>query len=354
MVIPTRPLDEVALAFDEHARKVYIGRSPLYESLSSKVALDRELLALGSPARRGTPLPNLFFGAVHFLLLKGVQDPLSNFYPSIATQPSAGDAFPYFRNFCLAHSDDIRELISTRLVQTNEVGRCACLVPAYGLVASESAGRPLSIVEVGASAGLNLLWDQYMYKYSDGRYCGNAASVVQLECALKGSNLPPLPETFPAIGHRIGVDLNPITLDDPEQVLWLRALIWPEHRKRAELLQNAVQLARQQQPKVVQGDMEELLPGILENVPKEETLCIVHSFVLSFVQQKARDHLAAIASQVGQRRPVSVISMEWYEEWERARLWLTNHRGQSAESRVLANCDSHGTWLEWLGRSEPQ
>lgn len=351
LTFATPPLDEVAAAFDEYARKVYAGRSRLYENLSSRVALDPELQALASHARRGTPLPNLFFGAVHFLLLKGTQDPLSSFYPSIVAQPSTGDAFPYFRDFCLEHVDDIRGLISTRLVQTNEVGRCACLVPAYGLVTGESGETPLSIVEVGASAGLNLLWDHYNYKYSDGQHCGNSASAVQVECTLKGGNHPPLPEKFPVIGYKVGLDLNPIRIDDPEQVLWLRALIWPEHRKRAELLQNAIQLARQQRPQVVRGGMEELLPSILDNVPKGETLCIVHSFVLTFLQQRARDHLAAIMSEVGRKRRVFVISMEWYKEWELARLWLTSYRDGSAESRVLAHCGSHGEWLEWLGTS---
>lgn len=45
--------------------------SPLYQQLSLKIAQDDELLALASHARRGQPVPNLLFGAVHYLLLKG-------------------------------------------------------------------------------------------------------------------------------------------------------------------------------------------------------------------------------------------------------------------------------------------
>src|SRR5437899_2099868 len=82
--------------------------------------------------RKGTALPNLFFGAVHFLLLKGVQHQLASFYPSMSSMPGRVDlAFDSFRSFCLENSQEIRKIISTRLVQTNEVTRCACLVPVY-------------------------------------------------------------------------------------------------------------------------------------------------------------------------------------------------------------------------------
>ncbi len=208
-------------------------------------------------------------------------------------------------------------------------------------------------MEVGASAGLNLLWDHYGYKYSDGRHCGNASSPVQVECSLKGGVSPPLPEKLPVIGSRVGVDLNPIRLDDPDDVLWLRALIWPEHQKRSKMLQTAVQLARQQRPRVVQGDARELLPDILDRVREEEILCVVHSFVLSFLSQETRDQLSEIVARAAKRRPVFLVSMEWYEPWERAQLWLTRYDGGRENSTTLAYCGSHGEWLEWLGKVAP-
>ncbi len=100
---------------------------------------------------------------------------------------------------------------------------------------------------------------------------------------------------------------------------------------------------------MVRGDAEEQLQGILENVPKEETLCIVHSFVLTFLSQEARDRLTAIMTETGRSRHAFVLSMEWYKEWELARLWLTEYGDRKARIRLLAYCDSHGEWLEWLG-----
>ncbi len=347
-------MSTVAETFNQFARSVYHDRSPLYERLALRVAEDPEILAIAAYARKGTALPNLFFGAVHLLLLKGVKHPLSAFYLSLTTTPARLDySYPYFRSFALEHQEEIRKIISTRLVQTNDVGRCAVLVPAFEIITRQTKGRSLSLVEAGASAGLTLLWDHYGYNYGAGLRCGDLASRVQIECSLHGDKRPPLPVKFPRIAFRVGVDLNPINLNDAESVLWLRALVWPEHQKRSKMLQTAVQLARQQRPRVVQGDARELLPDMLDRVREEEILCVVHSFVLSFLSQETRDQLSEIVARAAKRRPVFLVSMEWYEPWERAQLWLTRYDGGRENSTTLAYCGSHGEWLEWLGKVAP-
>jgi hypothetical protein len=91
-----------------------------------------------SPARAAPeqPLPNLFFAAVHFLLLQDPAAPLGQFYPSLfSTAASPEAAYPAFRAFCLAHAAALQHLLARRRVQTNEVSRCAYLFPAFALVA---------------------------------------------------------------------------------------------------------------------------------------------------------------------------------------------------------------------------
>src|SRR5215218_1913808 len=135
--------------------------SPLYERLALGVADDPAMLALAAYARPGQPTPNLLFAAVQYLLLGGTPHPLAAFYPGLAHDPVAGgDPYPAFHDFCRQHADSIRELLETRLVQTNEVRRSACLLPAFCWVARLAGDRPLALLEIGASAGLNLLWDR--------------------------------------------------------------------------------------------------------------------------------------------------------------------------------------------------
>src|SRR5262249_9342041 len=160
---PIRFLSEV---FQRFGKEECHNSSMLYEQLSLAIAKDSELLTLAADARNGERVPNLFFAAVHFLLLKGKKHPVSRFYTSLSARPeTSGDPYPEFRSFCLEHKDDISNLIASRWVQTNEVRRCACLLPMLVVVSQESGGRPLYLIEIGAAAGLLLLWDRYAYRY---------------------------------------------------------------------------------------------------------------------------------------------------------------------------------------------
>src|SRR5437870_1893287 len=166
------------------AEKVYHGSSPLYEQISRRMSEDPELLSLALRARKSELSPNLFFGAVHYVLLRGTQHQLANFYPSMSESTiRQDDPYPFFRSFCLENKREIEDLISTHRVQTNEVQRCTCLMPAYS-IAHRRSSKPLSIVDLGASAGLHLLWDHYSYDYGDGKRLGDANSPVQLTCVL--------------------------------------------------------------------------------------------------------------------------------------------------------------------------
>src|SRR5687768_9941819 len=153
--------------FAEHA---FRGSSPLYERLALAAAEDREVLALVSGIDKVTK-PLLLFGAVHYLMLKGAHHPLAGFYPTLTPgDTSTGDSYPAFRDFCLQHKQDIREIVERRTVQTNEVRRCSSLLPGFGLIGQKPGGRKLAIVEIGTSAGFNLLWDRYAYLYDSVPY----------------------------------------------------------------------------------------------------------------------------------------------------------------------------------------
>src|SRR3989449_1178854 len=252
--------------FKSFGEKVYHGSSPLYEQISRRVSEDPELLSLVLRARKSELSPNLFFGAIHYLLLRGLRHQLSSFYPSLSGSTiKEDDPYPFFRSFCLENRKEIEDLISTRRVQTNEVQRCTCLMPAYS-VAYRRAGTPLSIVDLGASAGLHLLWDHYGYDYGEGKRFGNPGSPVQLTCLLRGNVSPPFPSSLPLVAYRAGIDVNTIDVNDPEMMLWLKALVWPEHRKRAETLNSAIELATQSAPTVIPWDVLTVVPVVLFKV----------------------------------------------------------------------------------------
>mgnify|MGYP001424715823 CR=1 FL=1 len=172
--------------------------SPLYQLLGNAVADDAELLDLAGEALPGQPPPNVLFAAVHALLAHRPGHPLAAYYATLGgSRAAAPEAVGLFREFCLEHRDELLPAIRTRLVQTNEVRRSAILLPAFASV-EEDAGQPLALFEIGPSAGLNLLFDRYRYRFGDVEI-GPAGSPVVLESEPRGA-VPALP--IPAVASR--------------------------------------------------------------------------------------------------------------------------------------------------------
>jgi len=345
---PGRTRAELAKRFLIWAEHECRGRTPLYERLSYAIAADEDLLRLAAQARQGQPVPNLFFAAVQFLLLRGEGPALARWYRTLGGEYlPRSDPFPAFRAFCLEHRDEIAAIERTRIVQTAHARRCALLLPAFELVSRGFGRRPLALVEVGASAGLNLVWDRYGYAYSNGSRAGAVGAAVQLTCELHGPLAPPLPEMLPAVGWRLGLDLHPIDLRDPDEALWLRALIWPDEPGRAELLRQAIAVAAAGQPRLIAGDALETLPAALAAAPPDLPLCIFHSFTLNQFSRDGRQRFAELVTEQARTRDLALIALEALSRATPVPD-LTLRIGADAEPRLLAHCDAHGAWLEWL------
>ncbi|MDQ3930659.1 MAG: DUF2332 domain-containing protein [Chloroflexota bacterium] len=341
---------KMAERFRRIAKEQFEGYSPLYERLAEGVADDPEVLEVVSSVGHGKPVvPLLLLGAVHYLLLKGAEHPLAAYYPSVVgynRKTQEGDPYAAFHDFVLQNRGEIERLVQTRIVQTNEVQRCACLLPVFGLLYKEALKRPLALVEVGTSAGLHLLWDKYGYSYGHDLQFGDLNSPVQLSCELKGKFRPPMPDPFPRVAYRVGIDLDPIDVRDPDQVLWLRALIWPEHQERAELLERAVGIAREDPPTLLKGDMFDLLPQAVQNAPRGTAICVYHSYTIVQLPKEDRDRLTSLVGELSLDRPIYRISQEWLGG-EIAQVTLMRYAGNTYEEQLLAECHPHGHWLEW-------
>ena len=343
--------NDLAWAFARFAEDTYRGSSTLYEALSNGVSEDSTLLDIASSAAV-SPVPNLLFGAVHYLLIGGADSPLSSYYASLTDEPRPpDDAFPHFRAFCLAHEDELRGLLATRRVQTNVVGRCSYLLPAFAIIAGEASGNALSLVDVGASAGLSLLWDRYRYVYGGRIRAGIASAPVGIEAEVRGEKEPPIPERLPAVAFRVGIDLHPVDLTDADAALWLRALIWPEHLDRAEQTQAAIALARDEPPQLIEGDAVEVLPQAVERAPMGSALCIFNNSTLIYMPKEDRRKFVIIVEELSVSRDIYWLSAEGRYGYDFIVLELTTLRDGVKSMRELAKVDHHGRWLEWIDAS---
>lgn len=314
--------------------------SPTYALLSRYVAVRGPLLALARECRPGQPIPNLLFAAVKRLVAVMSDSPLGRLYERIAKGEAVSeDLAVEFDAFCRQHAESIIDLVRTRNVQTNEVGRCSHLMPAFGHVA-QTTGSDLALIDVGAGAGLNLLWNRFDYRYSDGSTFGSGRSPVVIECESRGE-MPGVPARFPAVPFAAGVDLNPIDLGDEEHYLWLKALVWPDHGDRLALLANARRLWMRHRPRVDEGDALEKLPVLAAEAPADLALCVFHCHVLNQFSVEAREAFAAALRSVSESRPVFHVASEG------ERMDLT--RIEAGRSTMLLSVlrSAHGRWVRW-------
>ncbi len=322
--------------------------SVLYARLAAGIGGDEELKALAAKARAGQPHANLILGAVHFLLLRGADDHLKRFYPSVGGTVAAEgeDPFPDFKAFVSEHRAEIEPLIRTRVTNTNEIGRSALLHPAFRVVGAET-DAPLSLIEIGPSAGLNLIWDRYGVRY---RRNGAAAAAVNenaallIDCELRGERVPPS-GPLPRVGGRVGLELNPADLSNADDRDWLRALIWPDQVSRLERLDRAIALFAQEKPAIRAGDALELLPDALAAVPREHAAVVYHTIAVYQFSKDMREALESILTVAGLRRPVWRVSFEF--DGELYVLSVIRYRDGTREETKLASCHPHGTWVEW-------
>jgi hypothetical protein len=311
------------------------GQSPLYASLSAAVAEDRLLLELIAGVGRRKRQPNLWFAATHYLA--GTEE-----YP-----PDIVALRRMWRN----RADEMLALVSTRSTQTNEVGRCATLLPALSLIEG-----PIALLEVGTSGGLCLLPDRYRYEYSDGVAVGDEMSPVRLRCEVRGTQpLPPV--RVPEVVWRAGLDLAPIDITDDDAVAWLQACVWPDQPDRQERLAAAVDVARRDPPTVVVGDLVDDLADVAESAPDDATLVLFHSAVLPYVRLERQRNFASTVANFAARRPLVWLANEGPGVMEaifeqpappapKAPTFAVTRVSADTPER-LALTHPHGAWLEW-------
>lgn len=290
-------------------------RSALYAELGAGIAEDAELLHWLDGLPTGKRQPNLVFAA----------------YRLLAGTPSG---WPEFQATLKARRDEIEAVMLQRRTQTNEAARCAFMLPLLAALP-----QPLALLEVGASAGLCLQPDRYAYDYDDGAHVLGDSPVV-LRTRTEGS--PPLPERMPEIAWRAGLDLDPIDVFDEDRIHWLELLIWPGMEHRIETLRGAVEIARRDPPRLVQGDLTtDDLDALAAEAPRDATLVIFHTAVLYYVPRAGRAIFREKVAQLGATwlAAESADVLGFAEDHELMAL--------AKDGRRVAGVDGHGGFIRW-------
>ncbi len=345
----------------ERQASEYGARSPLYAEICRAVARDDDTLSLMLHAPEHQRRPTLLQAAIHDLLLAGAAHELAAHVPTVAggrAGPRAGAraAGPLALDFCREHRAELAQILATRSTQTNEVNRAALLLPA--LVHAVPRGWGVRLVELGASAGLNLLLDRFSYRY------GGSAAVpggrVTCDCAVRGE-MPPL-HPLPLIAERIGVDLEPVDLRDAAARRWLLACVWPDELDRVARLRAAIELALRDPPVVIRGDARELLEALVGPDVGLHPV-IWHSWVLAYCTPAAQRALTSAIDELGARRDLTWLRLERPSETPGlaqvapprldrdaadCALVAVSYRGGERTIEWLADAHDHGHHVRWF------
>jgi hypothetical protein len=274
-------------------------------------------------------------GAVHRLVLRGDAPGLAVHYPSAGGRP--GDAWPAFVDVLQAHRDELRRLVE-HPVQTNEPGRCAALLGGF-LEVARTTGRPLRLLEVGASAGLNLRFDRYRYELGDERW-GQPGSPVVLRSLMTGPRQPPLDAPL-RVASRAGCDRLPVDPRAEEGRLTLTSYVWPDQLERLERLRAAWAAAAQVPAPVERAGAADWIEKRLAEPSPGTTTVVFHSIVMQYLPAEERERFERAVTRAS--GSVGWLRMEEAGEMADVRLAL------GGEDRLVARAGYHGTPIEWFG-----
>ena len=285
-------------------------------------ALERDLaddVEAGGPSwsvlesHAGTPVEDALalrlLGGVHRMVLAGDAPDLARHYPSTGGDGDAAAAWWHLRDLLADPPAAVLDAL-TRPPQTNEVGRSASLVPGF-LHVAKSTGLPLRLLELGASAGLNLRVDRYRYE-QDGAGWGDPASAVRFEDLWPDAK-PPL-ATPATISSRAGCDQDPIDAARPEAALTLLSYIWPDQEHRLERTRAALAVAADFPVDITRAAIDDWLPEQLVTPVPGVTTVVFHSIVWQYLSDATRARILAALDDAGARAtenaPLAYLRLE--------------------------------------------
>jgi hypothetical protein len=279
-------------------------------------------------------------GGLHALARSGQDAELSKLYAK-----RAGD-FPELLARILREWDDWIFPWLDNPPQTNEVGRSGALMAGL-MVAASRLQMPIDLLEIGASAGLNLNLDRFHYDLG-GLAVGPADAKVRLQPEWRGD----APSgAWPQIVSRVGVDQNPLDVQDEAVVDRLLAYCWPDQEERLARLDAAIQLARTFPPDIEPGDAADWIEAKLTEPQTEgQARIVMHSVFWQYVCAPSQQRISAALEKAGEQakieRPLAWLSFE-PDPGTLGPMQLRLTLWPSGEKLHLAICHPHGSTIHW-------
>lgn len=287
-----------------------------------------------------------FMGGLHRLVLMGLAPDLAAHYPSVGGEPDPDTIRSDLLLTVASHVGYLRDGLRVA-PQTNEIGRSGFLLP--GLL-DALAGDDLDVrlLEIGSSAGLNLLLDRYRYELGSWSW-GDVTSAAVIEAELTGD--PPEPRPL-SIVERRGCDLNPLDVTTEEHQLRLLSFVWADQEARIARTRGAIAIANGLPPTVDNADCGEWLEQHLSvRADRGVATVVQHSVMWQYLPNETRAAVRAALHAAGERatnrRPLIHVAFEPNAGGVGSGFSVTVTRWPDGEARTVASGHAHGAWIRW-------
>ncbi|MDP5103015.1 MAG: DUF2332 domain-containing protein [Erythrobacter sp.] len=320
--------------------RVVAGIAAVLASDASGELLDRVRDWQGAPLADALSLR--VAGGLHALHLSGLAPALTPIY-----RGDAADDPAIIADVMVAHETALLPWLDGP-PQTNEAGRSANFIAAMLWLADQGLPPRFECLEIGSSAGINLMMDRYAYDLGGVRV-GPEDAVMHFAPEWRGA---PPPAQDIAIVSATGCDVAPVDLTDPAQALRLRAYIWPEHTVRFERMDAAIRAASARKPDLVKATAADFIEAELAKPQAPGTTrMLMHSIVWQYVPADQQARVTAAMEAAGAKataeRPLAWVMVEADRSVHRHKLTVRYWPG-GAEEVQLAWSHPHGADVEWL------
>jgi hypothetical protein len=316
----------------------------LAESLDETTLTGRHVLHWPGNTREDA-MALRFCGALHALVLAGGDAELASVYPP--HRATEGDLREVLPETIARHDLYLLEALA-RAPQTNEIARSAMLLPGFMAIARET-GLPLTLHEIGSSAGLNLLFDRFHYRYGDAEW-GDHDSSVRLAPEVRGNPVPVHGRL--EVVERAGSDIAPVDIATAQDRLRLKSYIWADQAMRLQRLDAALRLAAIQPFKLEKADAAVFVRRSVTSRQAGAAYVLFHSIMWQYLPEDTKASIMGDLQSAGAAAtvdaPIAWLRMEPLSTTDKhATLSLALWPG--GETQRLARCDYHGRWIDWLG-----
>lgn len=338
----------LAQAFEEQAGHCIALGSPFMGQLMNVLARDwpedtaiarKFATVAGDVGPMGASLPLRIASGLHALVLERRAPKLVEVYPPRAVSDAALSSAVI--EALSTHETFLLEWVN-HAPQTNEVRRSAALI-AGARVAARHFDLPIHLTELGASAGLNLMWDHYALEIKGHRF-GSNMSTILLSPEWTGA-LPP--STQPRVEKRRGIDLHPLDPTRHDHLLRLMAYMWADQPERLNLTRAAASVM---DVKVQKGDAIDWLAKHLPEAPQERLHLIQNTISWQYLSKSAQARGTSLIESAGKHatrhRPLAWLSME-ADGTDAKGAALTLRLWPGDITLNLGRADFHGRWIDW-------